>query len=95
MVCGGATLILFLKSTDTVYYGIPLYMLGKLYSNSLLATLNARRSPKRAGLWDAVELRLSLPTDSTSGRDRTGTQFSELRFGSTTADTDKGEVSMA
>ncbi|KAJ7880472.1 hypothetical protein B0H13DRAFT_2345622 [Mycena leptocephala] len=34
VACAGATLILFLKSTDTVYYGIPLYMLGKLYEDS-------------------------------------------------------------
>ncbi|KAJ7924231.1 hypothetical protein B0H13DRAFT_1864104 [Mycena leptocephala] len=72
VACAGATLILFLKSTDTVYYGIPLYMLGKLYSNSLVATLNARNSPKRAGLWDPVELHLSAQADTESGRDRTG-----------------------
>ncbi|KAJ7210069.1 hypothetical protein GGX14DRAFT_394867 [Mycena pura] len=74
VACAGVTLVLFLKSTDTVYYGIPLYMLGKLYSNSLVATLNARKSPTRAGLWDAVELHLSLPADtaSASPRDRTG-----------------------
>ncbi|KAJ7060562.1 hypothetical protein C8F01DRAFT_1084257 [Mycena amicta] len=95
VLCAGATLILFLKSTDTVYYAIPLYILGKLYSNSLVATLNARKSPARAGLWDPVELRLSLPADTSSGRERTGHTISDIRFGSTTADTDKHEVSMA
>ncbi|KAJ7816493.1 hypothetical protein B0H14DRAFT_2844538 [Mycena olivaceomarginata] len=93
--CAGVTLILFLKSTDTVYYGIPLYMLGKLYSNSLVATLNARNSPKRAGLWDPVELHLSLQADTASGRDRTGQTMSDIRFGSTTADTTKDQFSMA
>ncbi|KAJ6568750.1 hypothetical protein B0H19DRAFT_1373253 [Mycena capillaripes] len=95
VACAGATLILFLKSTDTVYYGIPLYMLGKLYSNSLVATLNARNSPKRAGLWDPVELHLSAQADTASGRNRTEHTISDIAFGSTTADTGKHQISMA
>ncbi|KAJ7211063.1 hypothetical protein B0H12DRAFT_1242622 [Mycena haematopus] len=94
VACSGVTLILFLKSTDTVYYGIPLYMLGKLYSNSLVATLNARKSPKRAGLWDPVELHLSVE-DTASGRDQTGHAISDIQFGSNTADTSKHQLSIA
>ncbi|KAJ7441720.1 hypothetical protein FB451DRAFT_1414511 [Mycena latifolia] len=43
-VCAGIELILWVKFTDTNYHIAFGYVLAKLYSNSFMATLNARQS---------------------------------------------------
>ncbi|KAJ7232684.1 hypothetical protein C8J57DRAFT_1383407 [Mycena rebaudengoi] len=42
VVCAGITLALFIQFTDKNYYFAFSYILGKLYSNSFMATLNYR-----------------------------------------------------
>ncbi|KAJ7291648.1 hypothetical protein C8J57DRAFT_1705172 [Mycena rebaudengoi] len=42
VVCAGITLALFIHFTDKNYYYASAYILGKLYSNSFMATLNYR-----------------------------------------------------
>ncbi|KAF8592159.1 hypothetical protein K439DRAFT_389447 [Ramaria rubella] len=43
-VCAGVDLFLFLKFRNNNLHDVPFLMLGKLYSNTLLANLNARSS---------------------------------------------------
>ncbi|KAJ7041893.1 hypothetical protein C8F04DRAFT_1297068 [Mycena alexandri] len=46
VVCAGIGLALFVKYTDKNYYYAFVYVLGKIYSNSFLATLNFRVNRK-------------------------------------------------
>ncbi|KAJ6542521.1 hypothetical protein DFH09DRAFT_1282558 [Mycena vulgaris] len=67
VLCAGITLVLFIKFTDRNYYWAFAYILGKLYSNSFMATLNSRASRRR---WDGSEsismgLQRSRQTDRT------------------------------
>ncbi|KAI0055435.1 hypothetical protein BV25DRAFT_1921827 [Artomyces pyxidatus] len=48
VICAGVELALFITLTSRNYYLAPAYILGKLYSNSLLATLNARPTMQAA-----------------------------------------------
>jgi len=64
-VCAGVELILFLRFKDNTLHDVPFLMLGKLYTNTLLATLNARAS--NTGPTPTDESRL---TDSRSWRSR-------------------------
>ncbi|KAF9558402.1 hypothetical protein CPC08DRAFT_692169 [Agrocybe pediades] len=44
VICAGVDLALFVAFTSNNYHYVPAYILAKLYSNSLLATLNGRKS---------------------------------------------------
>ncbi|KAF4618705.1 hypothetical protein D9613_009878 [Agrocybe pediades] len=58
MTCAAVDLALFVTVTTANYHYTPTFILGKLYSNSLLATLNAR---SRVGKNTAAEDSLYLP----------------------------------
>ncbi|KAI0066609.1 hypothetical protein BV25DRAFT_1912663 [Artomyces pyxidatus] len=50
VVCATIDLALFVALPDGNYHLAPAYILGKLYSNSLMATLNARKLASRASV---------------------------------------------
>ncbi|KAJ7132547.1 hypothetical protein C8R44DRAFT_774171 [Mycena epipterygia] len=70
VICAGVSLALFDKYTEKNYYFAFTYILGKLYSNSFMATLNARAHRKPAAA-------RSDATDST---------IDDLQFARTTMD---------
>ncbi|KAI0066610.1 hypothetical protein BV25DRAFT_1912664 [Artomyces pyxidatus] len=61
-VCAAVDLALFVGLSDGNYHLAPAYILGKLYSNSLMATLNARKFASRtsADPPDSVGVRASV-----------------------------------
>ncbi|KAJ6511249.1 hypothetical protein DFH09DRAFT_1333861 [Mycena vulgaris] len=67
VLCAGIALALFVGFTNRNYYWAFTYILGKLYSNSFMVTLNSRASRRR---WDGSEsvsvgLQRSRQTDRT------------------------------
>ncbi|CAA7260282.1 unnamed protein product [Cyclocybe aegerita] len=66
-ICAVASLISILASPNTLIYVAFYFCLGRLYSNSVLATLNARQIIRRMGE-DSDELSFSLPAISKSGQ---------------------------
>ncbi|KAK7035346.1 hypothetical protein VNI00_011877 [Paramarasmius palmivorus] len=49
VVVATVDLALFVRFTDATYHFVPAYILGKLYTNSFMATLNARKSTSPTG----------------------------------------------
>ncbi|KAF9561010.1 hypothetical protein CPC08DRAFT_457920 [Agrocybe pediades] len=68
--CAGVDLALFVSFTSRNYHYVPAYILGKLYTNSLLATLNSRR---------AVMQISSLGPSLTSGQESFGMRLQVTR----------------
>ncbi|KAF7330972.1 hypothetical protein MVEN_02437300 [Mycena venus] len=75
VVCAGIALALFVKYTDRNYYFAFAYILGKLYSNSFMATMNSRvpREPIQRSDSIGMRIQVSRRTD----RDLDGVQLSE------------------
>ncbi|KDR83472.1 hypothetical protein GALMADRAFT_132917 [Galerina marginata CBS 339.88] len=65
-ICAVASLISILASGDTLIYVAFYFSLGRLYSNSVLATLNARQIIRKLGE-DSDELSFSLQSASKAG----------------------------
>ncbi|KAJ7677752.1 hypothetical protein DFH06DRAFT_559940 [Mycena polygramma] len=68
VVAAGVQLALFVKFTDTNYHLAVAYLLGKLYSNSFMVTLNMRAPRKRELPSDSIGMRIqvSRTTDNDS-----------------------------
>ncbi|KAF9538271.1 hypothetical protein CPC08DRAFT_756398 [Agrocybe pediades] len=56
MIGAGVDLALFVTITTANFHYVPAFVLGKLYSNSLLATLNARRGGSHMAVTDSALL---------------------------------------
>ncbi|KAJ7631345.1 hypothetical protein DFH06DRAFT_1224290 [Mycena polygramma] len=69
VLCAGIALALFIKYTDKNYYFALTYVLGKLYSNSFMATLNQRapHRPQSAPSGESIGMRIQVSrrTDKT------------------------------
>ncbi|KAF4615926.1 hypothetical protein D9613_011349 [Agrocybe pediades] len=55
VVCAGVDLALFVAYTSSNFHFVPAYILGKLYSNSLLATLNTRETLRNAPTYNTSD----------------------------------------
>ncbi|KAI0066614.1 hypothetical protein BV25DRAFT_1409151 [Artomyces pyxidatus] len=66
VVCAAIDLALFVALSDGNYHLAPAYILGKLYSNSLMATLNGRKSRSQTspGTSDSLGMRVSVSGQS-------------------------------
>ncbi|TFK32634.1 hypothetical protein BDQ12DRAFT_692231 [Crucibulum laeve] len=73
--CAIASLISLVASPDTLIYATFYFCIGRLYSNSFLATLNARRSLTATDV-DNVNM-VSLPTSGISGVSPNATTMSK------------------
>ncbi|KAJ6542522.1 hypothetical protein DFH09DRAFT_1089077 [Mycena vulgaris] len=58
VLCAGITLALFIKFIDRNYYFAFTYILGKLYSNSFMATLNFRTPRKDCDHSESIGMRI-------------------------------------
>ncbi|KAF5351363.1 hypothetical protein D9758_007982 [Tetrapyrgos nigripes] len=65
-VAAGVDLALFVRYDDNNYHQAPAFLLGKLYSNVLLANLNARAQHKRLGMPGQYSDTTSRPTGGDS-----------------------------
>jgi len=70
-----AQLVLFVRLPTTNLHQVFAYILGKLYSNSLLANLNARVSPSEQGtyLWNSNDRPSTYEMSRTNASQRTRT----------------------
>ncbi|PPQ79525.1 hypothetical protein CVT25_003407 [Psilocybe cyanescens] len=66
-ICAVASLVSILASGNTLIYVAFYFSLGRLYSNSVLATLNARQTIRKLGE-DSDELSFSLQSLAKSGQ---------------------------
>ncbi|KAJ7097391.1 hypothetical protein C8R44DRAFT_989078 [Mycena epipterygia] len=70
VICAGVSLALFAKYTEENYYFAFTYILGKLYSNSFMATLNSRVHRK--------------PAEHSGNIDESAIEFEDMQFAKTT-----------
>ncbi|KAJ7886135.1 hypothetical protein B0H14DRAFT_1320579 [Mycena olivaceomarginata] len=74
-VCAGVALVLFVKYTDKNYYLAFTYVLGKLYSNSFMATINSRTPRKPFEPSGSIEMRIQV--SPRTDRESAGVELSE------------------
>ncbi|KAF8874412.1 hypothetical protein BD779DRAFT_1566644 [Infundibulicybe gibba] len=84
-IAAGVELILFLVYKNNNYHEAPAFLLGKLYSNVLLANLNARVQNKRLG--DDVQF-MSTAHSSENARSETAVRITKLSQRKTVSDDD-------
>lgn len=60
----GVSLALFVQFTDRNYYFAITYILGKLYSNSFMATLNSRVPRTHASPSDSIRMRIQVSRET-------------------------------
>ncbi|KAJ7159323.1 hypothetical protein C8R43DRAFT_1234065 [Mycena crocata] len=60
VVCAGVALALFINFTDKNYYFAFIYILGKLYSNSFMATLNLRAPRRHSEQSETIGMRIQV-----------------------------------